>query len=521
MKKKYRENIYLIFLFLFAFIFNFYVASKGVLPIDTFLHYDSASRILNGIIPVRDYWVVHGVTLDYFQALFFLIFGINWSSYILHSSIFNALISITTFIYFLKIGLKKEYSLLLSLSFSILAYPISGTPFIDQHAIFLSLFAFYFFYFGIKDNLKYLFFVPLLFGLAFFSKPVPTVYLMLLMALSFIFFLFTSKRFNIIKLPLLGSVFFLVALYLFILSQKIDLEMFLTQLIYYPISIGGGRFSSLNVNYDKIISNYKFILLPIIFSLFLLKNSFNKFTKDIRIFNFLIFTLFSFLCIYHQLLTKNQNFIFFLIPINLAFLILFLDEKLTDKSEVKYKSLIFGILIFCLFVTYKYHLRFNVDRKFHDLQNTNLENTVNAEKIHSSLSSLKWKTPNFEDPLNEITIINNVVREVEKSGKKIILMTNHNFISSISPKKIYTISRTYDSISFPSKNNVYFGKFKSFLDDQINLKNLQQIFIFIPDSDLQFSLERYVLEYFDPNCLQISKSDKYLAKIDLINCELK
>ena len=100
-------------------------------------------------------------------------------------------------------------------------------------------------------------------------------------------------------------------------------------------------------------------------------------------------------------------------------------------------------------------------------------------------------------------------------------MTNHNFISSISSKKIYTISRTYDSISFPSKNNVYFDKFKSFLEDQINLKNLQQIFIFIPDSDFQFSLERYVLEYFDPNCLQISKSDKYLAKIDLINCELK
>ena len=193
MKKKYSENIYLIFLFLFAFIFNFYVASKGVLPIDTFLHYDSASRILNGIIPVRDYWVVHGVTLDYFQALFFLIFGINWSSYILHSSIFNALISITTFIYFSKIGLKKEYSIFLSLSFSILAYPISATPFIDQPAIFLSLFAFYFFYFGIKDNSNYLFFVPLLFGLAFFSKPVPTVYLMLLMALSFIFFYLHQK----------------------------------------------------------------------------------------------------------------------------------------------------------------------------------------------------------------------------------------------------------------------------------------------------------------------------------------
>ena len=49
--------------------------------------------------------------------------------------------------------------------------------------------------------------------------------------------------------------------------------MFLTQLIYYPISIGGERLSSLNINFDKIISNYKFIILPLIISLFLLKET--------------------------------------------------------------------------------------------------------------------------------------------------------------------------------------------------------------------------------------------------------
>ena len=58
--------------------------------------------------------------------------------------------------------------------------------------------------------------------------------------------------------------------------------------------------------------------------------------------------------------------------------------------------------------------------------------------------------------------------------RKLIFTILIGFISSISPKKIYTISRTYDSISFPSKNNVYFGKFKSFLEDQINLKNYSQ-----------------------------------------------
>ena len=81
-----------------------------------------------------------------------------------------------------------------------------------------------------------------------------------------------------------------------------------------------------------------------------------------------------------SIIDKKSKFYFLFNSNKFSFLILFLDEKLTDKSGVKYKSLIFGILIFCLFVTYKYHLRFNVDRKFHDLQNTNLENTVNAEK---------------------------------------------------------------------------------------------------------------------------------------------
>ena len=96
MKSLNKNNSYLITIFLFSFFINFYVANKGVFPIDTFLHYDSASRILNGLIPVRDYWIVHGLTLDYIQLIFFSILGVNWVSYIIHSSLFNSFISILT-----------------------------------------------------------------------------------------------------------------------------------------------------------------------------------------------------------------------------------------------------------------------------------------------------------------------------------------------------------------------------------------------------------------------------------------
>ena len=46
---KYFQNLsirYLISIFFFSFFINYYYADLGSFPIDTFLHYDSAYRIL-------------------------------------------------------------------------------------------------------------------------------------------------------------------------------------------------------------------------------------------------------------------------------------------------------------------------------------------------------------------------------------------------------------------------------------------------------------------------------------------
>lgn len=58
-------------IFIFALLWNAYYANLGVFPIDTFLHYDSGYKIINGEIPVRDYWIVHGLTIDLIQGFFF------------------------------------------------------------------------------------------------------------------------------------------------------------------------------------------------------------------------------------------------------------------------------------------------------------------------------------------------------------------------------------------------------------------------------------------------------------------
>ena len=103
-------------LIIFSYTVNYYVASRGVFPVDTFIHYDNGFKILLGELPVRDYWIVHGFLIDYMQSVFFYLFGANWNSYIIHSSIFNVIISIFTYLILTSLEIKNIYSIVISSS---------------------------------------------------------------------------------------------------------------------------------------------------------------------------------------------------------------------------------------------------------------------------------------------------------------------------------------------------------------------------------------------------------------------
>ena len=175
-----KENFFIVFIFLFSLLINQYYGNKGVFPVDSFSHFDTGFRILLGEYPFKDYWVVSGPLVDYIQAIFFYLFGVNWQSYLLHASLFNALISIATFIFFRSFNLNIYYSLIYSLLFSILAYPISATPFVDHHSTFFSLLGIYALILAIKtERILYLFSLPFLFGFSFLSKQVPSSYIII------------------------------------------------------------------------------------------------------------------------------------------------------------------------------------------------------------------------------------------------------------------------------------------------------------------------------------------------------
>ena len=92
-----RKNFFIIFIFLFSIIINQYYGYRGVFPIDSFIIFEGGFNIISGNHPFKDYWSITGPFLDYIQSIFFLIFGINWFSYVFHASFINMILALFSF----------------------------------------------------------------------------------------------------------------------------------------------------------------------------------------------------------------------------------------------------------------------------------------------------------------------------------------------------------------------------------------------------------------------------------------
>ena len=90
-----------------------------------------------------------------------------------------------------------------------------------------------------------------------------------------------------------------------------------------------------------------------------------------------MFILLGRIFIFHQELTKNQIFINFLIPLQIGYILLFLQTN---------KIVSYLMILTMLTLTYKYHVRFNQERKFHELNTVNFQRALPASKIDKRLS---------------------------------------------------------------------------------------------------------------------------------------
>ena len=494
--------LYVIFLGIFSFFINFYYSSLGSFPIDTFLHYDSANRILNGELPIRDFWVVSGLTTDYIQAFFFKVFGNNWYAYIIHSSLFNCIIALTIYFFFLSTGLKKTKAFLYSLSFSILSYTISGTPFVDLHATYLLLISTLILINNLNTKKNYLWvLIILLLFLSFFSKQVPSAYAVVAYTCILIPYFIYKKNYNRIFSCVVIAILFLTICYFLLELLEIDLRIFYIQYIDYPRTIGSERLINFDINIVGFFNKYKFIIIPYLILIFL--NSRKKKVLE-NVISLFIISSFIFVIIFHQLMTKNQIYIYFLVP--LLFGLVDCELQLTHYKYKKYLSI--SLILILTFVTFKYHLRFNENRKFHELTKIQLNESVKAEKLHRSLKGLNWKNPRYKgSSLEEIIILNNAQKILnnEEEYKKAMMITHYQFLDSIVKKKLFYPNRTFtvDGASMPLLDNKHFKIYKNFLQKKIIDTRTNKI-IFFKHEDIS---RRALTDYIDRKCFNLIENE--------------
>jgi len=211
--------------------------------------------------------------------------------------------------------------------------------------------------------------------------------------------------------------------------------------------------------------------------------------------------------IQHQLLTKNQIYIFFIIPLFSSFA--HIEMKNLFKKKKNYFNYFF--IIITLFSLFKYNERFNVDRKFHELNYVDFSNSIRAEIISFKLKGLNWITPgkkNKESVEEEIKSIKSILSILKKDTQNKLVLTNYSFISVILGESNNGISRWYpeNGSNFPSRNSNYYNYYKNFLISNIKKKNIENIYVLFDVS------KKNLTEYINSKCLKPIISNSLFTK---------
>ncbi len=506
---------------IFAFYINWISGNVGIIPIDTFGFLDTSHSILNGKLPLRDFWIFTGLLVDYMGALFLSIFGNSWSSHLIHSSSMNILAVLFLYFFLNNLNLEKKYIIFYCASFATLCYPVSGTPFAYIHSYIFSLISIMTFILAFKNKNKIIWFIfPFVCMFSFLSMQTPSAFILLILLGFVILYFKKSKDYKNLNFFFLGCVSSLILFLIFLYFTKTPFINFLYQYILFPLTIGEGRISSNDlayvslmdqINLKRLVGDFKFIHFLFLPLLVLAYKNWKKNNEQLNIIN-LIFILSTIAFIFNQIITANQIYIFSLIPILASILHLnFLEFKIKSKF-------LLVIIFITLFATVKFHFRYNIDRKFHDLENIDKVNAINAELIHPNLKNLKWISK-FDEPKNEAKILKKAIEVIKNDDREKTLITHYQFISTVLNKNLNILNRWYlwDNNTHPTENHKYFYFYKSLINRNIKSNDVKVIYLLGQENEILFE---NVKNYFTDLCFK-SKTleEKRFSVHEIINCK--
>ena len=172
------------------------------------------------------------------------------------------------------------------------------------------------------------------------------------------------------------------------------------------------------------------------------------------------------------------------------------------------------LILFTIFCTFKYHLRFNESRKMLNLENVDLNSTIDAETIHLSLKGLNWTTKKFENNTNlEIENLKKSIEIIKNDNSKKMIETNYLFFSAIVNEDLNNPSRwpTLGDASNPNFDNEYHIFYKEFIDKLVEKKDIKSIYS-------TFNNQENIFFNFNKNCKSSELVENFLYKLDLTKC---
>ena len=307
----------------------------------------------------------------------------------------------------------------------------------------------------------------------------------------------------------------LIFLSLFVIITNIGIKNFFIQYINFHLSIGSERAEGLKVGnfIISLFSEFKFFifLLSIIFYQTIKVKKNNNIGKPRILSTGAIFFVVTFITIVNQELMKNQNILFFVLPILTGII----HSNIKTNKNKKYFLLSSLLIFFNFFITFKYHERFNVDRKFMDLEKVNKTNITKGSKVSNNLQGLKWITKVEQSQFpNEVKLLKESMEYLKNNKNNSMIITYYQFINSEINHSIYPPNRWYtnDGVSYPLKENKYFEYYVVFFKDKLIKNQINKIYTIYPLDKNSFS---FVL---NKNCIRTNKINEILSEHLLINC---
>ncbi len=499
------------FVLLFSFLISFYFGHQGLMPLDDLQNFNSGYRVLSGDFPFRDYYSITGPILDIWQGNIYKIFGINWQSFLLHSSLMNCLYSLSIFLFLKNLNFKPFHCFCYSLSAGLLMYPTSGNPTVEHNSLILSTIATLIFFIAIKYDKKiYLFLSIFVFFVSFFTKQVPTSYFIIFCIIIYFSKIFSNVNISTLIHITLSTLFISFIFISYFYLNGVKLENIFNQYFEIALNLGENRFDNLNFNliYENASKLFFlfFLIIPTIYASFV--------TQKFKI--LIILGSLSFVILIYEIHSNNQPITFSLLPLFISLFYYFYSKDKINSDFVKFfinfitlyaiyrilryenfyiitlipiiviwffykKFSIHNFLLIYLFITScLYFEKYIKTRTWDDLKKNDLSKSFDAEIIDSKFKFLKWKTIYFNEIEEEKKLIFLTLDYLKSLDKNInyILISDYQIYNIILDKKDFSpVKYWFKNATYPPKKHKLRNDFEDFFKSKIVENNVTQLII--------------------------------------------